>query len=191
MRWLGRPTRSRMLYLTSRARDCAGLSSQSSLSLRLNHIQCLCIIAPMFDICYQVCRRFGNIRLRRQGFLILAHPLSPKGWRSSCLPPPLWIPAFAGMTNGGAGLTKGYRKWRMRGCRSSLSRIGVRDMLSYQSLIPAGAGTPRYEQQELWFGTANWHGGFCYAPPLPQRGTSPSPREVFDRATFSHSAIDH
>ena len=73
----------------------------------------------------------------------------------------------------------------------SLSRIGVRDMLSYQSLVPAGAGTPRYEKPELWFGTENWHGGFCHAPPRPQRGTSPSPREVFDRATFSHSAIDH
>ena len=46
-----------------------------------------------------------------------------------------------------------------------------------------------YEEPELSFGTANWHGGFCHAPPRPQRGTSPSPREVFDRATFSHSAI--
>ena len=61
-------------------------------------------------------------------------------------------------------------------------------MLSYQSLMPAGAGTPRYEKPELWFGTANWHGGFSHAPRRPQRGTSPSPREVFDRATFSHSA---
>ena len=32
----------------------------------------------------------------------------------------------------GAGLTKGCREWRMRGCRSGLSRIGVRDMLSYR-----------------------------------------------------------
>ena len=68
-------------------------------------------------------------------------------------------------------------------CRGP-SRIGVRDMLSYESLMPAGAGTPRYEEPELWLGTADWHGGFCYAPPRPQRGTSP-------RATFSHSAIDH
>ena len=37
-------------------------------------------------------------------------------------------------------------------------------MLSSQSLMPAGAGTPRHEKRELWFGTANWHGGFCYAP---------------------------
>ena len=37
---------------------------------------------------------------------------------------------------------------------------------------------------ELWLGTADWHGGFCYAPnPDPCGGTSPSPREVFDRAT--------
>ena len=66
----------------------------------------------------------------------------------------------------------------------SASRIGVRDMLSYQSLMAAGAGTPRYEKLELWLGAANWHRGFCHAPPPPQRGTSPSPREVFDRTTF-------
>ena len=30
----------------------------------------------------------------------------------------------------GAGLTKGCREWRMRGCWNGLSRIGVRDMLS-------------------------------------------------------------
>ena len=73
---------------------------------------------------------------------------------------------------------------RHRGLLEGTSRIGVRDMLSYQSLMPAAAGTPRYEKPELWFGTANWHGGFCHAPPRPQRGTSP-------RATFSHSALGH
>ena len=73
----------------------------------------------------------------------------------------------------------------MRGRRSGLSRIVVRDMLSYQSLISAGAGTPSYEKPELWLGTANWHGGFCHAPPRPQRGTSPSPREVRPRYIFS------
>ncbi len=31
----------------------------------------------------------------------------------------------------------------------------------------------KYEKPELWFGTVNWHGGFCHAPPRPQRGTSP------------------
>ena len=31
------------------------------------------------------------------------------------------------------------------GRRRNPSRIGVRDMLSYQSLTPAVAGTPRYE----------------------------------------------
>ena len=46
-------------------------------------------------------------------------------------------------------------------------------MLLYQSLMLAGAGTPRYEKPELWFGTAHWRGGFCHAPPRPQRGTSP------------------
>ena len=48
-------------------------------------------------------------------------------------------------------------------------------------LSPAHQGMKNHE---LWFGTANRHGGFCNAPPQPQRGTSPSPREVFDRATF-------
>ena len=44
------------------------------------------------------------------------------------------------------------------------------------------AGTPRYETPEMRFGTANWHGGFCHAPPRPQRGTSP-------RATFPSPRI--
>ena len=57
-------------------------------------------------------------------------------------------------------------------------------MLSYQSLMPVGAGTPMYEKPELWLSTANWHGGFRHAPPRPLRGTSP-------RATFSHSAFGH
>ena len=47
------------------------------------------------------------------------------------------------------------------------SRIGVRDMLSYQSLMPAGAGTPRYEN-ETWslevFGC-----GWCHPSPLDSR----------------------
>ena len=45
--------------------------------------------------------------------------------------------------------------------RSRPSRIEIRDMLSYQSLMPAGAGTPRYEKRELWFDTVNRRGGFC------------------------------
>ena len=54
-------------------------------------------------------------------------------------------------------------------------------MLSCQSPMPAGAGTPRYEKPELWLGTANWHGG-CHAPPRPPRGTSP---RLLRRATPS------
>ena len=46
---------------------------------------------------------------------------------------------------------------------------------------PAGAGTPRYEKARV----VVWHGGFCRATPRPQRGTSPSPREVFDRGTLT------
>ena len=51
--------------------------------------------------------------------------------------------------------------------------------------MPFGAGTPRYEEPGLWLGTENWRGEFCRAPHRPPRGTSPSPRVVFDRATFS------
>ena len=65
-----------------------------------------------------------------------------------------------------------------------VSPIRIRDMLSYQSLMPAGAGTPRCEKPELWLGAANLHGGVCHALPPAQRGTSP-------RATFADSAIDH
>ncbi len=38
--------------------------------------------------------------------------LSYQDWRRSCPPPPLWIPAFAGMTNGGAGMTsaRGFQR---------------------------------------------------------------------------------
>ena len=43
----------------------------------------------------------------------------------------------------------------------------------YQSLIPAGTGTPRYEKPELRLGTADWLAGFCHSPPMPPRGTSP------------------
>ena len=100
--------------------------------------------------------------------------------------PPLWIPApYRGTGHAsdrrndefGAGMT---RFARVPGTRT---HDGKR-LFSYQSLMPVGAGTPKYEKPELWLGTANWHDGFCHAPPRPLRGTSP-------RATFSHSAIDH
>ena len=54
-------------------------------------------------------------------------------------------------------------------------------MLSYQSLMPAGAGIPKYEKPELWLGTANLHDGFCHAPPTPA-GDKP-PRYIF---SFRH-----
>ena len=57
-------------------------------------------------------------------------------------------------------------------------------MFSYQTLMPGGAGTSRGDKPELWLGIANWQGGYCHAPPRPQRGTSP-------RTTFSDSALDH
>ena len=48
--------------------------------------------------------------------------------------PPLWIPAFAGMANGEIRGTPGHY-------RSSISPI------LYQSLMPVGAGTPKYENE--------------------------------------------
>ena len=54
--------------------------------------------------------------------------------------------------------------------RHNRSGVGA---FSQQSLMPAAAGAPRYEKPALCLGTASWHGGFCHAPPPPQRGTSP------------------
>ena len=48
-------------------------------------------------------------------------------------------------------------------------------MLSYESVMPAGAGTPRYEEPELWLGTADWHGGIPATPhPDPSGGQAPA-----------------
>ena len=75
--------------------------------------------------------------------------------------------------------------WRLNVREQLLGFVGEPTVLEgVPSLIRATAGSPRYEKPELWLGTANWHGGFCHAPPRPLRGTSP-------RATFSHSAIGH
>ena len=41
-------------------------------------------------------------------------------------------------------------------------------------LVPAH----EYEKRELWFGKANWHGGFCHAPPPTPAGDKP-PRYIF------------
>ena len=52
--------------------------------------------------------------------------------------------------------------------------------------MPAVAGTPRYEKRELWLGTANWHGGFCYAPPPTPAGDKPlASRSLRPRYIFS------
>ena len=60
------------------------------------------------------------------------------------------------------------------GGRVTSSRIGVRDMLSYQSLVPAGAGTSGCEDPESWFSTVNRHGGFCHTHPDPSGGQAPA-----------------
>ena len=98
-----------------------------------------------------------------------------------------------------SGCRRNYKAWPLEGFGSLWSHpspldsglrrndpVGIQALSRprYQSLIPDTAGTPKYEKPELWLGTANWHDGFCHAPPRPLRGTSP-------RATFSHSAIDH
>ena len=93
--------------------------------------------------------------------------------------PPLWIPA----PYRGTGHASDRRNDKFARVPPTRTHDGKR-LFSYQSLMPVGAGTPKYEKPELWLGPANWHDGFCHAPPRPQRGTSP-------RATFSHSAIDH
>ena len=62
-----------------------------------------------------------------------------------------------------SGLRRNDETGRSNGCH----------LFSYQSLMPAAAGTPRYEKPELWFGTANWHGGFCHAPRRPSGGQAP------------------
>ena len=59
-----------------------------------------------------------------------------------------------------------------------MAGIGVesryRSLFSYQSLMPAGTGTPRCEKPESWVGSANLHGGFCRAPPDPCGGQAPA-----------------
>ncbi len=65
--------------------------------------------------------------------------------------------------------------------------FGVRDVLLYQSSMPAAAGTPRYENREHWL-TEGFRRHLCHAP-HPWLGTSPSatfflrPSAVVVRAT--------
>ena len=54
------------------------------------------------------------------------------------------------------------------------SRSGL---FSYQSLIPVGAGTPRYEKLELWVGTASWHRRILPLPVPTPAGDKP-PRYI-------------
>ncbi len=72
--------------------------------------------------------------------------------------PPLWIPAFAGMTKLGAGLRKGCCERGMRGCLSSLSRIGVRGMLSTAGMTAAGMplSGDKTQRHTLLFRRACW-----------------------------------
>ena len=58
------------------------------------------------------------------------------------------------------------------GRRRNSSRIGVRDMLSYQSVMPAVAGTPRYENWVHWLMEGS--GVVCAAHPAPSWGQAPA-----------------
>ena len=60
----------------------------------------------------------------------------------------------------------------------SLSRIVVRDMLSWQSLMPAGAGTPRYENWVHWLMEGS--GVVCATHPAPSWGEAPALHFSFD-----------
>ena len=55
---------------------------------------------------------------------------------------------------------------------------------SYQSHMPTGADTPKYEKPKVGPGSENRPEGICPSPPRPQRGTSPSPCGVCERSTF-------
>ena len=92
----------------------------------------------------------------------------------------VWIPvAYLGTERAIAGRTKWGRRVDVGG--GIVVGILSRDVSAW---IPAFAGMTSSGGPELWLVTANWHRGFRHAPPPPQRGTSPSPREVFDRTTF-------
>ena len=118
----------------------------------------------------------AHFRTNRPSRLVPAHQgmkMRPGRWK--CLGVvgatlPLWIPAFAGMTRWVAGIYFHGNPpgWRRIPAFAGMTRwgggydeVGGGNLFSWQSLMPAGAGTPRYEKQELWFGTANRHGGFC------------------------------
>ena len=80
---------------------------------------------------------------------------------------PLWNPA----PNRGAGHASDRRNDEFGGGNHS-SRIGLRDMLSYQSLMPAGAATPRYENWVHWLMEGS---GVVSAPhPTPSWGQAPA-----------------
>ena len=80
---------------------------------------------------------------------------------------PLWIPA----PYRGTGHAFDRRNDEFGGGNHS-SRIGVRDMLSYQSPMPAAAGTPRYENWVHWLMEGS--GVVCATHPAPSWGQAPA-----------------
>ena len=63
----------------------------------------------------------------------------------------------------------------------NLSRIGVRDMLSYQWLMPAAAGTRRYQNWGHWL--VEGSGVVCATHPTPTPAGDKPPRYIF---SFRH-----
>ncbi len=63
---------------------------------------------------------------------------------------------------------------------------------SYKSLMPAVAGTPKYEYRGAgWWVLHTVPRDLGWVPDRRELGTPPSPRVVFDRATLCCSDIDH
>ena len=76
--------------------------------------------------------------VRRIGAAVSAAPLlRPSGGQAPALHFPIPTPLDSSL------------RWNDGISRGSLSRIVVRDMLSLQSLVPAGSGTPRFQKPVL------------------------------------------
>ena len=99
-----------------------------------------------------------------------------------------------------AGMTKGRPECvRSGGRNDECGSRGMRALARPRNTIFVAARSCRLgpahqgmKSRTLWFGTANWHGGFCQAPaPSPSGGQAP--RTTFPRphpSGFRHSAGD-
>ena len=74
------------------------------------------------------------------------------------------FPAFAGNDELGGRNDEAGGRWH------SGILLRPREPFSYQSLMPAAAGTPKYEKRPVVGSAWYWHDGFCHAPPRPRIG---------------------